>query len=141
MKRCHAVHLPLEGGGRSPKLCLGDRVGVMERRLRISLFAACGGKSLIHAWSPHPGAQERADPPLPGEGDHPAAARSFSHSARNTLLRHHSASSMPVGNQRFPAFVMCSMMPRSANVRPGRPMIYGCIVNGMYFGRSGLLSE
>src|SRR4051812_15735001 len=71
--RCHAVHLPLcrscapEGGGRSPS----------RRRRR----PGGGGRvspphrpRLLHAWSPHPGAQERADPPrparfrAPGEG-------------------------------------------------------------------------
>ena len=53
----------------------------------------------------------------------PAAARILRHSAWNTLFTHHSASSMPVGNQRSPAFLMCWMMPRSASVRPGRPMM------------------
>ena len=67
---------------------------------------------------------------------YPAEARSFRHSAWNTLLRHHSASSMPVGSQRFPAFFMCWMMPRSAKVRPGRPMMYGCMVKGMYLGEA-----
>src|SRR5262249_15630517 len=51
------------------------------------------------------------------------AARSFLHSAWKTLFTHHSASSMPVGNQRSPAFFICSMMPRRASVRPGRPMM------------------
>lgn len=54
---------------------------------------------------------------------YPAGARSVRHSAWNTWSRHHSASSMPVGNQRFPAFFICWMMPRKASVRPGRPMM------------------
>src|SRR5262249_46366473 len=71
----------------------------------------------------------------------PADARIFWVSALNKLFRQYSARSIPVGNQMFPAFLMWWMMPRSASVRPRRPMMYGCIVNGMYFGRSGVLSE